>query len=102
MKRVFLGLFAVAALMMTPTSAKADWDDHGRHRHQSNYRHRHSDHHRGSYGHYNYYRPPVTVYRNIYPSCNVPNVYGGYGGGYGGPNTSFYYSGRNASFGFGF
>jgi hypothetical protein len=91
MKRVLFGLIALASLALSPASAKAGhWDDdyRGWHRHHRHYRH----HHRGDwYGPRPYRRPPVVVYRNDYPPFGYP-----YGG------TSFYYSGPNATFGFGF
>jgi hypothetical protein len=92
MKRVVFGLVAVAALMFVPVVAEA-----GNHHH-----HHHGGGQRWDVGYRGgwdgpscyrraprvVYRPPVTVYRPIYPTY--------------GPNTSFYYNGPNASFGFGF
>jgi hypothetical protein len=96
MKRVVFGLVAVAALMFVPVAAEAG--DYHHHRHHGGGQ-RWDVGYRGGWGGPNYYRraprvvyrPPVTVYRPIYPA------YPAYG-----PNTSFYYNGPNASFGFGF
>lgn len=96
MKRIFLGLIAVSALAFVPATVKADWDHghHGHHGWHGDHGH-HGHHHRSRYGGYRSCRPPVVVYRNAYPPYGYPYGYGGYG-------TSFYYSGPNASFGFGF
>ena len=104
MKRVLLGLVAVAALITVPVAAEA-----------GNYHHHHRNRggerwdvgYRGGWGGPNYYRraprvvyrPPVTVYRP--PVTVLRPIYPAYGPAYG-PNTSFYYNGPNASFGFGF
>ena len=88
MKRVLLGLVAVAALMFIPAVAEA-----------GHYHGRHGGGYRGGWdggwngGHGCYHRPPVRVYRPVYPP---------YGYGYGGYGSSFYYNGPNASIGFGF
>jgi hypothetical protein len=99
MKRVLLGIVAAAALMIVPAAAQAGgYHGHG-------HGHGHGNHHQGYYR--GYYggggggwgcRPPVAVYRPIYP---VYPPYG-YGGGFGGGGTSFYYNGPRSSFGFGF
>ncbi len=111
MKRVVLGLVATAALIVMPASTRADRDDWDR----GDYRHHgwdsgyhggrgggyrsgghHGGYHGGWWGHGCYRRPPRVVYRPAYPA------YPTYDYGYGGYGTSFYYSGPNAAFGFGF
>jgi hypothetical protein len=94
MKRVLFGLVAAAALMFIPTAAEAG-HYHGAYGWGAGYG--------GGYGRgwdrHDCHRPPRVVYRRpvaVYPT------YPAYGYPYGGRNTSFYYNGPNASFGFGF
>jgi hypothetical protein len=93
MKRIIIGLVAVVALAWIPAVAEAGHPNYhrgGRNSWNSGYRggwdRDHCHHHHSPRV---VYRPPVRVYRPIYP------VYG-YG------SSSFYYNSPNASFGFGF
>jgi opacity protein-like surface antigen len=92
MKRMLLGLVAIAALMLVPAAADAG---HGHHDRWYGSGYGHSGYRGGcndyDYHHHHYraYRRPVIVGSPFYAP-------------YYGPRTSFYYSGPNASFGFGY
>lgn len=96
MKGTLFGLIAAAAMMFAPTAAQAGHGHGSNHGGWGGHGGWHSGYHGGWGGyhhhhhHHGYYRPPVIVQR----PCVNPYFYG--------PSTSFFYSGRNAAFGFGF